>query len=133
MNHPSSQEFTVSEFQQQAIKNGQFMLQKCTSCETFQFYPRSFCIECDESELTWIEASGKGVVYSTTTVRRKAEMGGDFNVSLIDLEEGVRVMGNVLGLDPSQVKIDLKVKLEIIDKDGSNQVVFQPGDENERN
>ncbi len=109
------------------------MLQKCKRCTTFQFYPRTFCITCDATDLEWIEASGKGVIYSTTTVRRKAEMGGDFNVSLIDLEEGVRVMGNVVGLEPHQVAIDLKVKLKIIHKDGLSQIVFQPGAHDELN
>ena len=123
----------VSEFHHQSIRNGQFMLQKCKSCSTFQFYPRSFCITCDATELEWVEASGHGVIYSSTTVRRKAELGGDFNVSLIDLEEGVRVMGNVIGLDPNHGAIDIKVKLEIIQSNGSSQVIFKPGVPNEHN
>ena len=111
----------------EGIKNGKFLIQKCSSCENFQFFPRSFCITCSSDSLDWIAASGNGVVYSTTTVRRKAEIGGDFNVSLIDLDEGVRVMGNVVDVDPSEVFIGLKVRLEIIQENGQGKVQFKSG------
>ena len=127
MHDLSPTELGATQFHQEGIKNGKFLIQKCSSCENFQFFPRSFCITCSSDSLDWIAASGNGVVYSTTTVRRKAEIGGDFNVSLIDLDEGVRVMGNVVDVDPSEVFIGLKVRLEIIQENGQGKVQFKSG------
>ena len=44
---------------------------------------------------------GTGTVHAVTTVRRKADAGGDLNVSLIDLDEGVRLMSRVEGIPPA--------------------------------
>jgi len=119
-----------SEFHKQAIKQGKFMIQHCTECSTKQFFPRSFCINCNSDSLSWIEAIGTGTVYSKTTVRRKIELGGDYNVSLVDLDEGVRVMANVIGIEPDNVRIDMRVKLEINLINNEATVIFKPGHQN---
>jgi len=67
-------------------------------------------------------------VYSTTTVRRKPEAGGNYNVALIDLDEGVRMMSRVEGLPPTDVKIGMRVRAEIVDDNGVGLVVFHPED-----
>jgi Predicted nucleic-acid-binding protein containing a Zn-ribbon len=68
--------------------------------------------------------SGLGTVYSTTIVRRKAEDGGDYNVALIDLKEGVRMMSRVEGISPEAVAIGMSVQARIIDDQGGKLVVF---------
>lgn len=68
--------------------------------------------------------SGQGTVYSTTVVRRKAEAGGDYNVALIDLKEGVRMMSRVEGISPEAVAIGMPVQATIIDGEGGKLVVF---------
>ncbi len=65
-------------------------------------------------------------MYSTTTVRRKPEAGGDYDVSLIDLAEGVRMMSRVEGVPPAEVKIGMRVRAKIIDNKGAGLVVFAP-------
>ena len=64
-------------------------------------------------KLDWVKASGSGTVYSTTVVRRKPEAGGDYNVALIDLAEGPRMMSRVVGVEPTAVKIGMKVRARI--------------------
>lgn len=49
------------------------------------------------STLDWVEPSGNGSVHAVTTVRRKPEAGGDYSVSLVRLDEGVRIMRRVEG------------------------------------
>ena len=71
-----------------------------------------------------MEPKGTGTVYSTTTVRRKPEVGGDYDVSLIDLDEGVRMMSRVEGLAPTEVKIGMRVRAKVIDNKGAGLVVF---------
>ncbi len=114
-----------SEHHKQAIEKGQFLIQKCSDCLANQFFPRSFCITCSGLNLEWLEICGRGVIYSTTTVRRKIDSGGDYNVCLVDLEEGVRVMGNVIELNSNDVYIGQKVDLCIEHIDGIKKVVFR--------
>ena len=64
------------------------------------------------------------MVYSTTTVRRKPEAGGDYDVSLIDLDEGVRMMSRVEGVPPAEVKIGMRVRAKVVDNKGAGLVVF---------
>ena len=77
--------------------------------------------------MTWIEPLGTGEVYSTTTVRRKPEAGGDYDVSIIELDEGVRLMSQVLGVEPHLVKIGMRVQLRVVPgESGQHKVVFYP-------
>lgn len=109
------------------LNKGRFLIQKCTHCHAHVFYPRNFCIHCSEDTLSWIEPKGSGVVYSTTTVRRKLEDGGDYDVSIIELDEGVRLMSEVLGVAPNEVKIGMRVQHEVIaSASGQHKVVFYP-------
>jgi uncharacterized OB-fold protein len=91
------------------LEDGRFMIQKCGKCGAFVFYPRLICTACGAGELVWHEASGSGTVYSTTVVRRRPEQGGDYNVALIDLAEGPRLMSRVVDVPPAEVAIGMPV------------------------
>ena len=104
------------------LARGSFEIQKCAGCGNHVFYPRVLCPHCGADKLGWVAASGAGTIYSTTVVRRKPESGGDYNVVLVDLAEGPRMMSRVAGLEPTAVKIGMKVKARIA-KDGDAPVV----------
>ena len=95
------------------LAEGRFEIQKCAGCGKHVFYPRVICPNCGADSLGWVAALGAGVVYSTTVVRRKPEAGGDYNVALIDLAEGPRMMSRVAGVEPGAVKIGMKVKARV--------------------
>ena len=97
------------------LAQGRFEIQKCAACGSHVFYPRVLCPECGASQLDWVRPSGIGTVYSTTVVRRKPADGGDYNVALISLEEGVRMMSRVVGIPPDQVRIGQRVKSRVTD------------------
>ena len=109
---------------QAQLNQGRFLIQRCSDCARHVFYPRVICPHCGGAALQWVEAGGAGMVYSTTTVRRKAEAGGDYDVSLIDLDEGVRMMSRVEGISPTEVKIGMRVRARVIDQKGAGLVVF---------
>jgi len=111
---------------QAALNEGRFLIQRCEGCGKHVFYPRMVCPHCGSDKLAWVEPKGTGTVYSTTTVRRKPEVGGDYDVSLVDLDEGVRMMTRVEGIPPTEVKIGMRVRAKVIDNKGSNLVVFTP-------
>lgn len=106
------------------LDQGNFLIQRCASCRRGVFYPRMICPHCGSDQLEWFMPSGQGTVYSTTVVRRKAEAGGDYNVALIDLKEGVRMMSRVEGISPEAVAIGMPVQATIIDGEGGKLVVF---------
>lgn len=111
---------------QAALDQGQFLIQRCEACKQAIFYPRMICPHCAGSDLQWFSPSGRGVVYSTTVVRRKPEAGGDYNVALVDLEEGARLMSRVDGLAPADVSIGLAVQVKVEQQAGHGVVVFHP-------
>jgi uncharacterized protein len=108
------------------LARGRFELQKCGGCAKHVFYPRVVCPHCGAGELDWVAASGDGIVYSTTVVRRKPEAGGDYNVALVDLMEGPRMMSRIVGIEPATVKIGMKVKARIAVENEARIVEFTP-------
>jgi uncharacterized OB-fold protein len=98
------------------LADGRFMLQQCDECKKHVFYPRVLCPHCGSPKLSWQPASGQGTVYSTTVVRRKPEQGGDYNVALVDLHEGPRMMSRVDGISPHEVTIGMAVCAQIVDE-----------------
>ncbi len=88
------------------------------------FYPRVLCPRCGSAELEWSEVSGDGTVYSTTIVRRKSDDGGDYNIALVDLAEGPRMISRVEGAPPQNVQIGMSVKARIDGGGEAPLVVF---------
>ena len=111
---------------QAALDAGKFEIQRCKACQQAIFYPRELCPHCGSDQLAWDQPSGKGTVYSTTVIRRKPDAGGDYNVALIDLAEGPRMMSRVEGVAPEAVHIGLRVQAHVAQKDGRGLVLFQP-------
>ncbi|APR51073.1 hypothetical protein CA223_22025 [Sphingomonas koreensis] len=105
------------------LAQGRFMLQRAKESGTYVFFPRVAVPGTGETDLEWVEASGDGTVYSTTVVRSKPPA-EDYNVALIDLAEGVRMMGRVVDIDPAAVQIGLKVKAKVGEIDGKPAILF---------
>jgi len=105
------------------LEAGKILIQSCGSCASHIFYPRTLCPVCGSSDLKCIEASGKGEVYSTTTIRQAPDKGGDYNLSMVTLAEGPRLMTQISGIDPGEVKIGMKVA-GLIRKAGEQFAVF---------
>jgi uncharacterized OB-fold protein len=100
---------------------GELRFQRCRACEAVIFYPRVLCPGCGGTDLAWERSDGRGVVYSTTTVRRRD---GDYDVSLIDLDDGFRMMSTVLG-EPDEVRIGERVVVDFVELQGRPAVVFR--------
>jgi len=110
----------------QALAAGRFLIQRCEDCERHVFYPRRLCPHCHGARLAWVEADGRGTVHATTTVARPASRGGDYNVVLVELVEGVRMMSRVDGVAPADVRIGLAVRSNIVAGEQGPMVVFVP-------
>lgn len=108
------------------LTSGQFFIQKCGDCDSHIFYPRAMCPECGSIKLVSLEASGQGTVYSTSVVRNRPERGGDFNIAIVELAEGPRLMTRVQDIEPAQVQIGMAVEAFIGSIDETPVVLFRP-------
>jgi uncharacterized OB-fold protein len=108
------------------LSAGDWRIQRCGSCGRHVFIPRAFCPHCEGGDLAWVKPSGLGTVYTTSVVRQRPEQGGTRNVALIDLDEGVRMMSRVEGVDPTAVSIGMRVAAKLVEQDGDTIVVFEP-------
>lgn len=108
------------------LADGRLCMQRSKSSGAVFWYPRVIAPGTGASDLEWVELSGHGEVYATTTVRERPPSPG-YNVSLIDLDEGVRIMSRVEGIAPDAVRIGMKVAARIATgPDAEPLVVFDP-------
>jgi uncharacterized OB-fold protein len=87
-----------------ACNEGRLLLRQCRACGHTFYYPRLACPRCGRRELSWIEAAGRGVVYSYTSVHtsfygRSWEADLPYTVLLVDLVEGPRMLSRLVGED----------------------------------
>lgn len=98
------------------------VVQTCRSCGHTQFYPRALCVKCESRDLDWREAEPKGTVHSFTIVHRAPTPAfredSPYVLALIDLEDGFRMMMNIVNCDPETVSIGMKVGIVFEDRDG---------------
>jgi uncharacterized OB-fold protein len=105
-----------------ALAQGRLEIQHCTSCNAHVFYPRQVCPHCASTALQWVQPSGLGTVYASTTVCVNPK--NTYDVTLIDLDEGVRMMSRVSNRPAGGVPIGLRVKARVDQADGRARLVF---------
>lgn len=103
------------------LSDGKFMIQRSKSTGRSVFYPRLAVPVTGETDLEWVEASGRGTVYSITVNRKKE---GDHNIALIDLAEGVRMMSHIRGVETLPIGAAVIAKIETLN--GQLAIVFYP-------
>lgn len=107
------------------LEQGSFRIQRSRSSGRHIFYPRVAEPLTGSTDLEWVDASGRGTVYSTTVIRQKPPA-PSYNLALVDLEEGPRMMTRVEGIAPEQVKIGMPVKAKIVREEDRALLVFEP-------
>ncbi len=95
-------------------KEHRLLLQRCANGHVF-YYARTHCPECLSSEVSWMEASGRGTLYSYTVARRAQspdfEEDVPYIIAAITLEEGPRMTSLLVEADPDNVRIDGPVEV----------------------
>ncbi|MCU1578079.1 MAG: hypothetical protein JWP19_283 [Rhodoglobus sp.] len=93
---------------------GELRLQRCTDCDTAQFYPRPTCSTCGGA-VEWFVATGRGEVHTFTVVRANGVEPFaslvPYVFAVVQLEEGPRMLTNVIQCDPESVRIGTHVQL----------------------
>ena len=99
-------------------RRGELLIQKCDSCEEYQFYPRGICANCWSNDIQWVTASGKGTVWTFTVTYQNGTPGFaeevPYVLALVELEEGVRMFTNIVDCDPRSVSIGMPVEVTFV-------------------
>ncbi|MGW0485069.1 Zn-ribbon domain-containing OB-fold protein [Nonomuraea sp. NPDC003214] len=110
---------------------GELRIQRCRTCERHYFYPRPSCPHCGSGAVEWVRASGRASLYSYVINHRPApgfEEGGPYAIAVVELEEGVRMMTNIVntGITPENLPLDLDLRV-VFERRGDVHVpLFEP-------
>lgn len=110
-----------------ATSKGKLLLRKCNDCATIIWYPRPYCPQCQSFNTSWIESSGRGVIYSFSITRKGQGVWADkapYIVAYVELEEGPRVLTNVVAPNVDDVGIGTAVHA-IFDDTGEGMSIYR--------
>jgi uncharacterized protein len=95
---------------------GELRIQRCTDCGKPYFYPRPVCPDCGSANVEWFTASGRATLYSYVINHRAAPGFADdapYAIAVVQLEEGPRMMTNILGLPATPEALELDMPLQV--------------------
>ncbi|MGH9013878.1 MAG: bifunctional MaoC family dehydratase N-terminal/OB-fold nucleic acid binding domain-containing protein [Acidimicrobiia bacterium] len=103
----------------EGARERKLLIQRCASCGKLRHPPRPMCGECRSLEWDIVEASGRGTVYSYVVNHHPQVPAFDYPlaVGLVELEEGTRLVANVVGVEPADVHVGMPVEVEFVDHD----------------
>ncbi|HCG91595.1 MAG TPA: hypothetical protein DEZ08_07140 [Dehalococcoidia bacterium] len=101
-----------------SCRKGELIIQQCSNCNEYQFYPRGICSNCWTNDVKWIHSTGKGKVWTYTVTYQNRTPGFAEDVpyvlALVELEEGVKMFTNIIACDPKEVRIGMEVEVTFV-------------------
>jgi len=102
-----------------AAAQNQLVMQRCRECRAWVWTPRPLCNECGSEQLEWTPMTGTGEVYSFTVIRQVVGRAASkafepdipYVVAWVDLDEGPRVITNIVGCAAEEVRLGMKVSV----------------------
>ena len=109
-----------------AINRGELVAQRCDSCGLFRHYPQPLCPECMSDQHGWETLSGRGAIYSYTVAHRAFHPAWrdhvPYVIATIELEEGVRMVCDLLETDPETIAIGQRVEARFAELPGQGRM-----------
>jgi uncharacterized protein len=103
----------------EALQRHELYVQKCRDCGDVRYHPRALCTNCLSSRTEWLRSKGAAVIYTFTVTNQNQASG--FRDSLpyvmawVDLDEGVKMLTNIVDCPPQEVKIGMPVEAVFAD------------------
>lgn len=96
------------------VRAHELLIQRCAPCGALRHPPRPMCPQCRSVEWDPVAASGRGEVFSFVMPHHPSFPWFEYPyiVALVELEEGVRLVSNLVGCRPDEVEIGMPVQLE---------------------
>ena len=105
----------------EGAKAHKLLLPRCSACGRFWFPPSRRCVHCLSSDFAWTESEGKGRIYSFVVFHRvyhpAFESDVPYTVAIVELDEGPRLLANIVGTSPADVRCDMRVHVVFEDRD----------------
>lgn len=99
----------------EAAKRNELRVQRCTACGTHRFPARAICSSCLATEVEWVPVSGRGSVFSFNVMHQVYHPGFatevPYAVVVVQLDEGVRMISNLVGVAPDAIRIGMPVQV----------------------
>src|SRR4029453_10046164 len=100
------------------LREQKLMLPRCRACQRAFLYPRVLCPFCHASDIEWVQASGRGKLYSFEiayqTISKVFKVKPPYVLAMIELEEGPRMMSNLVGIEPDPKRIACDMPVEVV-------------------
>lgn len=105
-------------------REGVLKVQRCVDCQALTFIPQPLCGQCQSKNMSWVESTGKGKVYSYTIVHRppRPQFATPYIVAIIELAEGWHMLSNVIECDHEKIHVDMPV--EVVFKVQSEEITL---------
>ncbi len=109
----------------------ELVLQRCRACRAVQHRPRALCATCLSSDIEHFVASGRGTVYTSSVTNQNQAppfaRSCPYVLAYVELEEGPRILTNIVGCEPEAVSIGMPVQVDFYDVEGGLAVPrFRP-------
>ena len=121
--------YPETQFYWDGAKEGKLLLNRCIACGTPHFPPRPFCPACGSRDVEVIEASGRGRLYSYVISHLPAPgYEPPYVVAVVELEEGVRMVSNILDIpaDPDALELDMALEVAFEERGAVAVPQFRP-------
>lgn len=112
-------------------RDGELWIQRCVTTGQFFFPPRISSPFTIGGDVEWVQASGRATLYSYVINHRPApgfEDDGPYAIAVVELEEGPRMMTNIVGIEntPENLKLDMPLRVEFEPRGSESVPVFAP-------
>jgi len=100
----------------EGTRAGRLHVQKCKACGTLRYPPNPWCAKCRSDGSEWVDLSGKGKIWSWCVFHRPYFKGFEsempYAVVLVELDEGIRLYSNLVGVRHEDIHIGMRVRAE---------------------
>ena len=100
----------------EAANRRELQIQRCNPCSRHYFYPRTACPLCGSTDVAWVTVSGRGRLHTYLINHRPApgfEDAAPYAIAVVELEEGPRMMANIVGVSNTPEELELDMPLEV--------------------
>jgi len=110
-----------------AAKQRKLRIQRCRDCTQHYFYPRPLCPQCLSRNVEWVEASGRGTLH-TFVINHRPPRGfpatGPFVIGIVQLDEGPKMMTNIVGVEPDPKQLRCDMPVEVVFEDLTDDITL---------
>jgi uncharacterized OB-fold protein len=108
-----------------AAAEGRLLIKGCSACRQIHWYPRALCPYCLSEKTEWIQASGRGTIYSYSVTRGPDPIA--YVIAYVTLDEGVTMLTNIVDCDLDAIRIGDRVEVAFRPTEGGGAMpMFRP-------